>query len=1590
MPSLSAELLDLQRQFVGSLPARIRDLRAEYSAFDLAGWQVERAESLHRQLHSLIGSAATFGLHSLSVAAREVDDKLKVIINAGEPPEMLTWQSVDTGLARIEKLVCSRLDGEPIKPFTPSVGPRAHDAPLVYLVEDDAEQAEHFCQTISEQGYRVEVFNALNDFYAACTQKSLPDAVVLDIVFPEGDNAGVTTLEELKANLEPFPPVVFVSVRDDLDARLGALRAGASRYLLKPVAPVALIELLDDLTGRMPTEPYRVLLVDDDPLLLEAEASVLSAAGISVQGLSTPRDTLDELKTFNPDVVILDVSMPDVSGPELAAVIREQEDRQSLPILFLSAESDMGEQLRALNLGGDDFLVKPARADYLVSAVTARAKRSRQNSEIQSRLRKSLYEREREHLTLDYHALVSVADGKGDITEVNDRFCQVSGYSRAELIGQNHRIVKSDQHSSTFYGDIWRVISRGNVWQGEICNRRKDGSLYWVSTTITPFLDSSGWPYQYVSIRTDITDVKAREVAQARENAAREVIGDAAAHLLSAAPDELDDVIGSLLEQAGVHLGADRACLFLLSDGEESMSKSHEWCAPGIDAQKVKMQSLLRASVPWWWDQILREQPLLVQDVASLPPEAAADKKMFDSLNIRALCGFPIKRGAGRPLGFLGFERVDSTREWNEASTSLFALMAGFIGSALERARSERDADLARERLRRGQVYANIGTWEWNILTGELFWTERIAPLFGYPEGDLETSYDNFLAVIHPDDRTAVVDAVNACLEDNTPYYIEHRVVWPDGTVRWLLESGAVVRDANGNPLSMLGVVQDISDRKSAELALHDRQKALEEAQSLASLGNWYADIRTGHLSWSDEIFRIFGYEPGEIKPSTEAFFDAVHPEDRARVKNSERLAEKTGNYDVVHRIIRPDGQIRHVHELGRAGVGDNGELVRLSGTVQDITSRIEAESRLQETEQRFAFAVEGAGDGVWDWFLPDGRMILTGHYEPMLGFEAGELEPTIDAWIERVHPADLADVQKQLHEYLEGRRDEYSVELRLRCKNGDYKWVLCRGTVIDRDESGYPVRVIGIHSDIDERKASEQSLEVFKHVVNSVVDGVVVINTEGHIQLVSPAASQIFGYSPRYLKGKNVSILMPEPMQSEHDSYIQRYLHSAEARILDRQVEVTGLRRDGTEFPLELAISEISAGPTRYFVGLMRDITVRKRIESELVIAREEAERANHAKSDFLSSMSHELRTPMNAILGFAQLMEYDNDLQDDHQESVQEIVKAGEHLLSLINEVLDLAKVESGSIDLSIEAIDLLPVVEECLSLVRPMSEKRHIEIDIKVEHALTVRADRTRLKQVLLNLLTNSIKYNREDGRVSVEAVLQPENRVHLRVTDTGPGISKSMLRKLFEPFNRLGAETSEVEGTGIGLTITQSIMEMMGGSIGVNSEVGLGSCFWLDLPLENKVDSQDDNLIDSLEFQDEQAFLGGQATRKVLYVEDNPANLKLVSQILARIPHLDLVTAHTGDLGLELAKTHKPDLILLDINLPGMDGYQVMEALKADNDLQATPVVAVTANAMPRDLSRSETAGFTDYLTKPLNIKQFLATVNPLLWPKKGET
>jgi len=385
---------------------------------------------------------------------------------------------------------------------------------------------------------------------------------------------------------------------------------------------------------------------------------------------------------------------------------------------------------------------------------------------------------------------------------------------------------------------------------------------------------------------------------------------------------------------------------------------------------------------------------------------------------------------------------------------------------------------------------------------------------------------------------------------------------------------------------------------------------------------------------------------------------------------------------------------------------------------------------------------------------------------------------------------------------------------------------------------------------------------------------------------------------------------------------------------------------------------------------------------KAQLEGAKALAEKANLAKSDFLSSMSHELRTPLNAILGFAQLLEAGSPPPTATQtERLHQIIKAGWYLLDLINEILDLAVIESGKLSLSLEPLSLSDVLLECEAMIGPQAQQRGINISFdKIDSTLFDHADHTRVKQVLINLLSNAVKYNREHGMVEVKCAATSPERIRISVKDSGAGLPPEKLAKLFQPFNRLGQETGTEEGTGIGLVVTKQLVELMGGTVGVESTVGVGSEFWIELIRDAMPQlSAEHTMAAQLAPQAQ----GNTALRSLLYLEDNPANLMLVEQIIEGVPQVRMLSARDATVGIALARAHLPEVILMDINLPGLNGIQALKILRDDPATAHIPVLAISANAMPRDIQQGLEAGFFRYLTKPIKINEFMQALNMAL-------
>jgi PAS domain S-box-containing protein len=697
-----------------------------------------------------------------------------------------------------------------------------------------------------------------------------------------------------------------------------------------------------------------------------------------------------------------------------------------------------------------------------------------------------------------------------------------------------------------------------------------------------------------------------------------------------------------------------------------------------------------------------------------------------------------------------------------------------------------------------------------------------------------------------PDDRDVARTAFGQALDDpgKTIYVPRSRLRLKDGSIVYyeaLITDMTEVDGIDGIVVHM----RDITKRILAERALTERESELRTLTNLSPVGIFRSGL-AGELSYvNDRWCEIMGLE-GDAALG-DGWTKCVHPEDLDQatkawrnIVDNEEVAEQ---YETESRIVRPDGTQKNVIMQAACDYGKNGELLGYVGTITDITDLKEAQLALADSEERFSLAMRGANDGLWDWDLETGRLYYSPRWLEILGYESGELPETSETWVALLHPDDRLQADENVINCLKGKSKTYDLEVRLRHKDGHYVDILTRGFAVHGD-NGVAVRMVGISSDISRRKRAEAELRESDTRYRDLYDNAPFAYASGDpdsglLRDCNQALIDLLGYTHDELTSTHV---------------LQFYADTADGlpkarRLLGRLkmgepiegAELQMKRKDGKTIWVNVSVSQkkdTSGKPVENRV-IVVDVTDRKKAESEVLIAKKQAEAANRAKSDFLSSMSHELRTPMNAILGFAQLLEQvaGERLTEDQKMFVDEILRSGHHMMALIGDVLDLAKIESGDVSLDLENQDPGPLIDACLKMIGGSAIQNSITVrsQIAAGELPMIKVDGLRFKQALLNLLSNAVKYNRPDGEVALECNSGANGNLHISVSDTGPGIPDDMHDKVFEPFDRLGAESSDITGTGIGLSVSKQLVEHMGGTIGFESTVGEGTTFWIEVPL-----------------------------------------------------------------------------------------------------------------------------------------------------------
>lgn len=658
-------------------------------------------------------------------------------------------------------------------------------------------------------------------------------------------------------------------------------------------------------------------------------------------------------------------------------------------------------------------------------------------------------------------------------------------------------------------------------------------------------------------------------------------------------------------------------------------------------------------------------------------------------------------------------------------------------------------------------------------------------------------------------------------------------------------------------------------------------------------------------------------------------------------------------------------------------------------GKQRDLQQKVDRYERIFRSGHGYTFV---------DWDAKTNRVYWDGLFWEELGYSNRDLKhlSTPESFLTLVHPEDIPPLRQFSDRHVK-LNAAGTAAFRVQRKHGGYVWVEVR-LQSKRNAAGHVIYTSGVLIDISEQKNIEHALMMSEarhsRILKAASDGIWEWEADRHSFHFSSRCWEQLGFD----EGDDEI-----NQNSDRLETWRARLHPEDASIFDKAINEHFTKQQPLDIEYRMkakngewrwirargSMSYTSDGKPWRMSGTNMDITELKLAEERVLKAKEDAEDANRAKSQFLSNMSHELRTPLNAIVGFAQLFELDRNLSTIQQENIREIQKAGEHLLGLVNEVLDLSKIESGGGRFNLESISPIHMVQDCLALVQADADARGISLEVifDVGEETKVCADERRLKQVLINLLSNAIKYNVEAGKVTVRVKLDEGARVRFSVMDTGKGIPAELRNEVFQPFNRLGAEKSTIEGTGVGLTISKQLVEQMQGEMGFSSLDGRGSTFWFCLPQSSSKagdeKSQNKETDSELPLGRKDLVLNFSEHKKVLYIEDSSANQRLMQQFLGRYTQIALTLAQDGFSGLYEARTLCPDMIIMDINLPGMSGYETLDILRREPLTRDIPVIALSANAMEQDIKEGAAAGFLHYLTKPLRVDLLVAAMNDVL-------
>ena len=1189
----------------------------------------------------------------------------------------------------------------------------------------------------------------------------------------------------------------------------------------------------------------------------------------------------------------------------------------------------------------------------------------------------------------------------GNIEYANPKVLAVTGYSREELTGKNPRIFSSGEKPKEEYKLLWETISAGKEWKGEFHNKKKNGEFYYVAASIAAVVDASGEINHFLAIEEDITERKQTEKNLIDSENRYRSIFEGSSDGIMIADEETKMILYANSAQCEM-LGYTEAELRSLN-----ISEIHPVATFQDTLAKFERQA--------------RGEITLVENIQCLRKNgeifyADINSSIVNVKGRKNVVGF-FRDITGRTLAEQKIQELNTNLEIKvEERTAQLAKTNEILENEIQnRILIETELELEKKRLANIIEGTNVGTWEWNIQTGETIFNEQWASIIGYSLDEISpVSIQTWMRFAHPDDLKVSGELLEKHFNGELAYYsFESRMKHKNGEWVWVLDRGKVHSwDKDGKPLLMSGTHQDISESKRAS-EFEKELLALTPALTGIPLAEFDATVnralsRIGQFLSADRAY-IFEFEPGEgsmsntyewcnsgIRPEIEnlqkvpleifpMWMKTLNQHESVIIPSVKDLPE---SWSAEREILEPQDikslivipMILENHLIGFFGL-DSVKQTKIYSSAEITILKVwgnllaslmqyqRSEKALEQTRQNYETFFNTIDDFL---FVLDeqGNIIHTNTtVTKRLGYAAADLN---EKSVLMVHPAERRDEAGRIvGEMLAGISEFCPVPLIT--KSGYQIPVETRVTHGFWDNKK---AIFGVSKDVSKIQLSEEKFsKVF--YLNPSACGLSDLATGKYVEL-NEAFYTLFGFEKNEVIGKTPSELgiLNEETRIAISKKADKNgnIYNAEASLIAKNGEMKHVL---------LSAENIYLQEITYRFTVVHDITDRKLAEEEIKKARKLADNANFAKSEFLARMSHEIRTPMNSILGFAQLLNM-GEISPAQKKSVNFIMGSGKHLLKLINEVLDISRIEAGRITLSPAPVQLSNLILEMLDIVQPIAEDRLLKTELAYSTAnrLFVMADDHRLRQVLLNLINNAVKYNRKGGSIIIKTQLRQPGKldnsvVRISISDTGLGINQEDILKLFIPFERIGADKTETEGTGLGLAVVKKLMEAMGGEVGVDSIPGQGSTFWIELPQTKATQAKDKITEETSTIEDAANIKSG----TILYVEDNIPNAELVEEIINSYrPAIKIIICKHGKKAVEMANHSNPGLILLDLDLPDIHGSEVLANLKADINTRAIPVVIVSADAMPEKIEKLMQAGSKEYFTKPLDIVAFLKVVD----------